>query len=502
MPKFNKPISIREKILREPDLTFNKENAIAFIPDAKTDLTLRVLTWLVNEPKFYDTTNENAEINALIASVADSDPQYLMQLAMYARQKMYLRSAPVYILVESSQYESVKPFIRGYVPRIVRRVDELTETLALYINNNGSTKALPNSLKKGLQDASHNFDRYQYGKYNRPGQVSLRDFLRIIHPKPVNEEESQTFKMILDDNLPTPKTWETVISTKGSNKEAWASVFPRMGYMATLRNLRNFLKVGLDVDPVVKRLTDPERVARSKQFPFRFYSAMKVLHNLSDGDQFDRNKLINAVVQAIDLSTSNVPRWTGRTFIMCDNSWSMRTRSLVSHGRRVTTIKPYEIANILGAIAFRINPESLIGSFAEIWRELPLNPADTILTNAQYLINNQVGSSTYAYRGIRWLRENKLSVDRILVISDEQCYDEGLASINSLAGELERYKREVNRHVYTYSIDLCGYGTLQFPESQTRVCNLAGWSEKVFEFIKLYEETGKGLVDVITNADV
>ena len=66
-----------------------------------------------------------------------------------------------------------------------------------------------------------------------------------------------------------------------------------MGYMALLRNLRNFIEKGVKEDSiqyVIDRLTNPEQVERSKQFPFRFYSAAKVLEDMDGGDTFARNE--------------------------------------------------------------------------------------------------------------------------------------------------------------------------------------------------------------------
>lgn len=503
MGKFNKPQTVEDEILNHPDLTVNEENGIAFQATPKTELTLRVLTWLVNEPKFYEKPNENKEINELVAQVAKEDPEYLMKLAVYTRKQMYLRSAPVYMLVESAKHVAVKPFVSKYTPHIVSRADELTETLALYISSNGGTSKLPNSLKKGLAKAVHNFNRYQFAKYNRKGAVKLRDVLRIIHPKPINEEESTTFKMILEDNLPTPETWETQISTKGSTKESWAKIIPKMGYMALLRNLRNFLKHDVDLTHVIAKLTDPKAVKYSKQFPFRFLSAYKVLET-EGGNDFKRQQLMTAVSEALELSTANLPKWKGRTFVTCDNSGSMTAP--ISGKSKMLRV---EVGNIMGALAFRNSESAIASNFGETFRLANINPRDTVMSNAQKLIHNNVGHSTNGYLALQWLNQTKTVVDRIMVFSDEQLYDSEnrgywavSSNSNSIAKELKIYKRTVNPKVYLYSFDLAGYGTLQFPENEPRVCNVAGFSEKIFEFIKTYEEFGVGLINKISELEV
>jgi len=124
-----------------------------------------------------------------------TDPEYIMKLASYARNEMYLRSAPMFMLVEGAQYDMVKPFIRKWVPHIIKRADELTEVIALFISKHGQigsggTASLPASLKKGIADSFHNFDAYQFAKYDRDGEVKLKDVLRLVHPKPKNDVQA------------------------------------------------------------------------------------------------------------------------------------------------------------------------------------------------------------------------------------------------------------------------------------------------------------------------
>jgi len=166
MGKFNQPNTPEKEIENHPERTVNKEGGVAFKANAKTELTLRTLTWLVNEPKFYGNSTENTEIKNLIASVAQEDPEFILQLSLYARKEMYLRSAPIFLLVEAAANQSCKPYLKQYTPNIISRVDELTETIALFIQRNGQIgsrgkASLPNSLKTGLAEAFHNFNEYQ-----------------------------------------------------------------------------------------------------------------------------------------------------------------------------------------------------------------------------------------------------------------------------------------------------------------------------------------------------
>ncbi len=494
MGKFNPKKTVGTEVDTHPDRTTNYEDGIAFRLSPKLDLTSRAMSFLVGEPKFYgDTSTETEEMKRLIATVAEGDPEYIIKLASYIRNKMYLRSAPIFFLVEAVQYDNVKPFVRKAVPHILKRADELTEVIALFTQKHGSigekgSASLPNSLKKGIADSFYSFDAYQFAKYNRKGTVTIRDVQRLVHPKPRNEDEIVLFKQIATDTLPTPETWETVISGNGSTKENWEMVTPKMGYMAKLRNLRNFLKVGANIDSVIEHLTNPKAVANSKQFPFRFLSAYKVLMGLdgntsmftqrgdymytgqirkdriSIGDPIDVNRLIEAVETALELSVANVPRLPGRTAIFCDNSGSME--GMIS---RRSTITRNEVANVLGAMAHKICDSAGVGVFGSDFATVPISAKDSILSNAQKQRATHVGHSTNAWKAIRYLNNKKLIVDRILLFSDMQCYGRG-----SLAEEWIKYSRHVSPNAKLYSFDLAGYGTAQFPEDDPDVVLFAG----------------------------
>src|SRR5690606_26052210 len=75
-------------------------------------------------------------------------------------------------------------------------------------------------------------------------------------------------------------TWEATSGWLGGPMDAaaWTALIGSMGYMALLRNLRNFDRAGVPdevTEGVAARLADPVQVTRSRQLPFRFWSAYR-----------------------------------------------------------------------------------------------------------------------------------------------------------------------------------------------------------------------------------
>jgi hypothetical protein len=500
MSKFNQKLSVRERIVERPDVTSNKEGSIAFKSDAKTELFNRVATWLVGEPKFYGSVDD--ETGALIHAVMKDDPEFILKLALFARSELYLRSAPVVLLGEfaKSNYTGTVPGARKYVQAIIQRPDEITE-LGAYTLNSKQGK-LPLMVKNGIKQVfeSGKFNTYQIGKYNRKGEVTLRDMLFLTHPKPQSREMATLFKQLADETVPVPETWETYISANGSNTETWTHIAPKMPIFALVRNLRNLLQNNVDPELYVDKMENPEVIARSKMFPYRFYAAYKevdkAIHDYPD--PFKAKRVLKALEKAMELSIGNVPKLKGRTFTAVDLSGSM-TFTTASGFSSVT---PLEIASVFGSMMQAIAPNSIISAFGERF-SLVHGLTGNILSDVRTVANTHVGHSTNAYLSIQYLLDNKISVDRIVIFSDMQCYDSrrwfGGASLQEM---LRKYKSAVNPNVTVYSVDLDSYGTLQFPQDEKGVALLAGFSDKLFKFMDIYEKDAGTMVDEIENISI
>jgi hypothetical protein len=88
---------------------------------------------------------------------------------------------------------------------------------------------------------------------------------------------------------------------------------------------------------------------------------------------------------------------------------------------------------------------------------------------------------------------DNIQADRVIILSDNECNREiwwrPSKSVNTLANE---YRNKTGNNIWVHAIDLQGYGTQQFAGARTNI--IAGWSEKVFDFINLAEQ-GEGTLE-------
>ena len=447
----------------------------------KTKLVTQVLTSFFNEKKFYG--DNSADMQKTIQSVVKTDPKFIANLAVFARREFNMRSVSHILIAYLAHEVEGKPFTREAVKAATLRGDDVTEIMACYLSLFG--KPIPNALKKGINDAMQGFDEYTLAKYKGNGNaVKMRDLLCLCRPTPKSKEQSEMWKRLLNDELETPYTWETELSAKGNNKETWESLIEsgKVGYMALLRNLRNILKVNpSNVDKVLDTLQDPERVKKSKQLPFRYLSAFKELENIGSSRVFD------TLENAIETSIANMPKLEGTTVIAVDVSGSMN-RTISEKSK----VKCYEIALLLGLIANKICDNSIFYTFDTSVYKYPVSSRNGLLYTTLSTCAN--GGATYMELPFKAMIKENIKADRVIVLSDNECNSGWSKPVQSVADE---YRRNTGNDIWVHAIDLQGYGTQQFCGAKTNV--IAGWSEKVFEFIKLAEQGEGNLEKTIQN---
>ena len=467
MAKFNLNTSRR---------TVNHEGHAAYSMDDKTLLVTMVLTSFINEKKFYG--DNTSLMKQTVKRMIDQDAEFVSKLAVFARREFNMRSV-AHVLTAYLAHESKgKEYVRKTVKGIVLRGDDVTEIMSFYLSEFG--KPVPNSLKKGINDVLVTFDEYTLAKYKGEGKtVSMRDVLRITRPTPKDAEQSAMFKRCIDGELAVPVTWETELSANGNNRETWTRLIAsnKVGYMALLRNLRNIVQASPDnIRKVYARLEDPEAVRRSRQLPFRYLSAYKSLSGIAGSKVFD------VLENAAEASVANMPKLRGTTVIAIDTSGSMGCS--ISHD---SSVRCSEIAALLGIIANKICENAVVYRFNFEISPLAVSHRSGILHSAMTYASASGG--TYMELPFRKMLSDGIKADRVIIVSDNECNSPFRGTVQHYADE---YRRQSGRNVWVHAIDIMGYGTQQFAGPKTNI--IAGWSEKVFEFISMAEEGAGDIV--------
>ena len=540
MSKFN-------KIIKEQSVTVNYEGAEAFRLSAEMELYTAVVTASLSS-KFYETADERIERIADL--VGKCNARFVAQLAIYARTKMNLRSVPLLLVVELAKHHSGDNLVSKTIEKVVLRADEIMELLHCYQWRNSQPNAecktspkklgrLSHQIQVGLQKVFNNFDEYQFAKYDRSNlEVKLRDALFIVHPKAKDVDQQQLFDKITNKTLEIPYTWETELSALGQQEfmteteqqmafaAKWEELIEsdKMGYMAMLRNLRNFLKSGVSIEvleKVANRLSNEHEVVSSKQFPFRFLSAYREIKNarytlnvhsnilansmeetalvtnkaIEDINEVGRHKytmLFDALEKAVLASSKNITGFDENTRVLlaCDVSGSM-----YSPISPKSSVKNYDIGLVLAMLLKNRCKNVISGIFGDDWKVVDL-PSTGVLNNVDELYKRQgeVGFSTNGFKVIQYLNEKNIVVDKIMMFTDCQMWNSQGTKL-SIRGEWRKYKKFApNAKLYLF--DLAGYRAAPLDIVQDDVALIAGWSDRIFEILNAIENGSSALKEI------
>lgn len=483
----------------------NHEAAKAYRITPELELYSAVVTAGLNDNFYEKADNRLARIQELILK---NDPEFVAKLAVYARTEMYMRSVPMVLAVELAKANSGNALVSKAVKGVVKRADEITELLAYYqmANQRTGTKKLnklSKQIQKGLSDAFNSFDEYQFAKYDRATEITLRDALFLVHPKAKDEAQQALFNKIANKELSVPYTWETELSALGQAKyenakakalavkAKWEELIDsgKLGYMALLRNLRNILEANVSTGHVLKvcdYLANEKAVAASKQLPFRFLSAHREIKGM-------RSDMISSVLTALEdavlASSKNIKGFDENTSVLiaCDVSGSMQKP--VSAKSKVLL---FDIGLMLGMLMQSKCKRVVSGMFGDRWKIINM-PKHSVLSNVNeyYRREGEVGYATNGYLVIDDLINRNVVMDKIMLFTDCQLWD-SKAGGSSLERSWKAYKA-IAPNAKLYLFDLAGYGTSPVNTQKNDVYLIAGWSDKVFDILNAIEEGGNAL---------
>jgi hypothetical protein len=267
-------------------------------------------------------------------------------------------------------------------------------------------------------------------------------------------------------------------------------------YFALIRNVRNLLDEQVDVKTIEKvtaAITNEEAIAKSKLLPFRYFSARK---ELDDHASPYAGKIVDALTDGLELSLKNLPTLKGITALAADQSGSMDNP--VSGKGKVTA---RNVGNLMCGIAHKLCEVPVTLAFADRTVKVNLSQRDSVLTNMQKM-HDATDGGTQGWTVIKYLLDNNIKVDRIIVFTDEEMYNTNKSNwmsgaTESFAEYFKKYQKTVNPKVYLYMFNLVGYGRSAVPHDQKRVALISGWSEKALAYIELFEREDTSLIKAI-----
>jgi len=499
-----------KETVEERTATTNYEDGEAFEPDSvELGLTKVVINNLL-EDSFYESAEDSLDtVTQRFEACAQENPEFVLKLAKYARQEENLRQIPQLLLVLSANHDETQEYVRPYGEDILSRTDEPLEALAMHVEL-FETKTVPNCLQKAIEDAMHNWNEWQYAKWDQPNKEwKYRDLLNLVHPRPRDDERDRIFGKIAHGNLDKypdveplkqEDTWESSLSDDSddrSKEEKYREQLEEgnMGLFPRIRQARDMLESGVTSEEIYGDVTD-EWIRNSRLYPFRFYQAYKAVKGEGITSQrglgFTRQSsepdipteeqraALEFLEHAMQVSTENLPDVLEDTFVAVDTSGSMN--SPVSNDSDLQCV---EIASLFGALVYERGAD--LAAFASDTEEFHGDRRNPVTTTMEDIQSMNVGGGTNGHLVPRALREyDRDSYSQVIVFTDMQMWNDGRYGGASFKDEWRKYAN-FNDDVSLYLVDLQSYGDLVTPDGEHNVYNVSGWSENVIDFIDKME---------------
>ncbi|MFH9550512.1 TROVE domain-containing protein [Streptomyces sp. NPDC017435] len=493
--------------LRPHHLTHQGGTAYARPP--KAELFLLAMSNMVGQHSFYeDAAARDERYEQLVRGLAVSDPEWTLGLLGWLRAEGRMRTAS---LVGAAEFVRARldagaaGFSRRAVATVLQRPDEPGELLAYWTSRYG--RSLPQPLKRGIADAARRlYTGRALLKYDTESRAyRFGDVIELTHPSPDPRRPWQgaLFTYALDRRhrpgralppsgetllvahrelmaVPVEErralvtaqggaerlnaagmTWESVAGWLQGPLDAavWEALIPSMGAMALVRNLRNLDLAGVSdrvAAEVAARISCPDEVRRSRQFPFRYLAA----HRNAPSRRWE-----DALETALGHSLANVPELPGRTLILVDRSGSMFDRP-----SEHTQLNRADSAAVFGtALALRAERADLV-EFGSDSRRVQLGPGEPVLRVLERF-HDLGGTNTAAAFNRHYDRH-----DRVVVVTDEQ------TGPTQWSNPLQR----VPFHIPVYTWNLAGYAPAHAPSGPHRH-TFGGLSDAAFRMIPLLE---------------
>jgi TROVE domain len=531
MSRFNTRVakpSVSSPVQTTGERTVTAEGATGYLRDAKSELFLLAVSNFVGTDTFYEKGGDRDDrFGRLVRRLAIEDPEWTAGLLKWLRGDGNMRTAA---LVGAAEFTAERllndapGYSRQVIDSVLQRPDEPGELLAYWTSTYG--RKLPKPMKRGIADAVQRmYNERNLLKYDTDSKgYRFGDVLELTHASPDPEKawQGDLFKHAIDRRhnrdgeiperlrmvrrraqlLSEPvmarrgllasaalsedaenwlagagMTWEALAGWLQGPMDAaaWEAVIPSMGYMALLRNLRNFDEAGVPdrtAAMVAAKLADPDEVARSRQLPMRFYSAFNAVPSLRWG---------HALEQALTASLGNIPTLGGRTLVLVDTSSSMEAGF-----SRDGSLMRWDAAALFGVALGRRCTSADVVSFS----------------SARYYMSDQPGAKTKAFPLTKggsllgdvrtwkdggWflgggtdtaaaLREQFRGHDRVVIVTDEQVARDG-----------HEVTAAVPANVPMYTWNLAGYEAGHAPSGGQNRHAFGGLTDAAFRMVPMLE---------------
>lgn len=532
--------------------TVNSAGGSAYQMTDKHALAQLAATGTFGSTFYVSADDQLAKVKELVNKV---DPEFIAKVAVYARQKGFMKDMPAYL---AATLAAKNPALLAKVfERVIddgKMIRNFVQIIRSGVTGRKSLGSLPKKLINKWINKTKDEALFRASVGNDP---SLADVMKLTHPSPDNDRRAALYGYILGkeqasegkpqvqpiatksgkkgvirrynaealpeiikqyENFkktktgPVPNVEFRLLTSLDLTREHWVEIAKNAPWHMTRMNLNTFKRHGVfDVpgmtDLIAKKLSDKETISKVKVFPYQLLAAY--LNVEADIPV----QITNALQDAMEHATLNIPQIDGNVVVCVDVSGSMSSASVTGDRGSVTSkIRAIDVAALVGASILRKNPNARVlpfeGDVVPASR-CKLNPRDSVMTNAG-ILRSVGGGSTNCSAPLTLLNRENAKGDLVVFVSDNESwvdsgrgnygygYYGGVHRGTATMVEFQKIKAR-NPNAKMVCIDLTPNTTMQAIDRED-ILNIGGFSDSCFEIISEFARAGnngKHWTDVI-----
>lgn len=449
------------------------------------------------------------QLDRFLQTAYEADAEFIAKTAVYCRERAHMKDAPALLVALLTVKD---PKLAAMIfPRVIDDA-KMMRNFVQFIRSGAvarrSLGSLPKRLVRTWLEARTDEQLFRASIGKEP---SLVDVIRMVHPNPRSAERRAFYGYLLGKPhdaalLPdvvkeyerfkagsaahaVPDVPMAMLTSLDLTTDQWTAIADNASWQTVRMNLNTFARHGVfanagAVRRIAKRLRDRKMIERARVLPHQLLSAYLQTKGVVP------REIEEALHDAMEAATENVPRLAGRVAICPDISGSM-TAPITGHRHGATSkMTCLEVAALFTAAIIRTTPQARVMPFDTRVSDIRVDAWKPVLENAR-LLGRCLGGGTDCSAPLRLLNQEQATIDTMVIISDNESWAAASRGRGTaLMEEWDKMKRR-NRDARLICIDLQPYGTTQAQDRED-ILNVGGFSDEVFSVVSTFAASRGG----------
>jgi 60 kDa SS-A/Ro ribonucleoprotein len=476
--------------------TANEAGGRAYQLTAKQALAQYAATGCLNGT-FYATAEEQLE--TVLSLCGGIESEFIARTAIYSRERGFMKDMPALLCaVLTTRHPAL---LETIFPRVIDNGKMLRNFVQIVRSGVTGRKSLGSAPRRMVRTWLERRSDDALFRDSVGQSPSMADVVKMVHPKPATKEREALYGYVIGrpydvERLPAlvreyeafkngssdavPDVPFQMLTSLELSDAAWIEIARNAKWQMTRMNLNTFGRHNVFANEevtrmIAARLADREAIRKARAFPYQLMTAFTAI-----GTGIPR-AVVEALQDALEIATENVPAIEGQVYICPDVSGSMLSPVTGDRHASTSVVRCVDVAALLTASIMRKNPAAVVLPFNTEVVKVQLNARDTIVTNAQKLAAIAGGGTTCS-APLAQLNRRKAAGDLVIFISDNESWADRKSGRGTAMMQEWNAFRQRNPQARLVCIDLQPSSTTQAAESQD-VLNIGGFSDAVFDLV-------------------